>query len=65
MDGNNVVVETSKAADLINNCLNNSISNPYLICTFKSEGEIKEEKFVLDNGAVQIIKAYYKSKNII
>lgn len=63
MNDKNILLNASKAIEVINNFLNKLMNNPYVVCQFKNEdGDIKEGKFILDNGATQIIKAYYKNK---
>ncbi len=62
MDDKNTVVYTDEALKNINDALSNLIVNPYLGCSYKSNNDIKNQIIVLDKGAVEILKAYYKSK---
>lgn len=65
MDDKNTVVYTDEALKNINDALSNLIVNPYLGCSYKSNNEIINEVIILDYGAIELLKAYYKSKVIM
>ena len=47
------------------NVLDNIISNPCITCKYMDKKDIQEEKWLLDKGAIELLKSYYKSKLIV
>lgn len=62
MGDKNKVVQNSELMFLISHLLINSIFNPTVTCKVIKDDEVVEETFILDDGATNILKAYYKSK---
>lgn len=62
MRDNNKVIYSKECINKINLVLDNLIVNPYIGCNYKFNNEIDNEVIVLDTGATEILKAYYKSK---
>ena len=65
MNDKNTVIYTDEALRNINDVLNNLMVSPYLGCNYKSNNEIINEVIILDYGAIELLKAYYKSKVIM
>ncbi|MDU4479363.1 hypothetical protein [Clostridium sp.] len=59
MQSENKVVYDSKSLKIINKALERIKVNPTLMCTCIDKDNLI---VVLDNGAVEILKAYFKSK---
>lgn len=64
MQGNKIR-DDNNTISKINEVLDKTSTNPYVICKYISDAnEIVEDMFVLDDVAFKILKAYYKSKEI-
>lgn len=59
----NKILYDNNAIKIINNALNLAATNPKIQCKLINENNLSiNQEFILDDGALEILKAYYKSK---
>ena len=63
MNNKNTVTYTKESIGLVNDILNNVVGNIKVSCkVMTSNNDVVEETFLLDDGATNILRSYYKSK---